>query len=109
MDFPIKNVNQSLIDKVFEDSTSKFLGKSSPRVAVTHCAPIPKAYVRKQYGNKKLPDRKKQNHANQGKRKGKRAQNKKFQKINFVKSWGSDKFESFENKSNTYFVTKRKF
>ncbi|MFS7980732.1 hypothetical protein Hanom_Chr10g00942751 [Helianthus anomalus] len=28
--FPNKNVNQSLIDKVFEDSTSKFLGKSSP-------------------------------------------------------------------------------
>ncbi|MFS7965626.1 hypothetical protein Hanom_Chr09g00764411 [Helianthus anomalus] len=25
-EIPIKNVNQSLIDKVFEDSTSKFLG-----------------------------------------------------------------------------------
>ncbi|MFS8026842.1 hypothetical protein Hanom_Chr16g01491451 [Helianthus anomalus] len=45
-DFPIKNVNQSLIDKVFEDSTSKFLGKSSPGVVVTQCAPIPKSEVR---------------------------------------------------------------
>ncbi|KAJ0483268.1 putative transcription factor interactor and regulator CCHC(Zn) family [Helianthus annuus] len=27
-DFPIKNVNQSLISKVFENSTSKFLGKA---------------------------------------------------------------------------------
>ncbi|MFS7897734.1 hypothetical protein Hanom_Chr00s011613g01747651 [Helianthus anomalus] len=44
-DFPIKNINQSLIDKVFEDSTSKFLGKSSPRVIVTQCAPTPKSEV----------------------------------------------------------------
>ncbi|MFS7966131.1 hypothetical protein Hanom_Chr09g00770271 [Helianthus anomalus] len=34
-DFPIQNINQSLIDKVFEDSTSKLLGKLSPRVMVT--------------------------------------------------------------------------
>ncbi|MFS7927498.1 hypothetical protein Hanom_Chr04g00309841 [Helianthus anomalus] len=54
--FPIQNVNQYLIDKVFEGSTSKFLGKSSPRVVVTQCTPIPKANVQKQYGNKKLPD-----------------------------------------------------
>ncbi|MFS7960736.1 hypothetical protein Hanom_Chr08g00706541 [Helianthus anomalus] len=103
-DFPIKNVNQFLIDKVFEDSTRKFLGKSSPRVVVTQCACIPKDEVRKQYGNKKLPDRQKQNHDNQIKRKGKRVQNKKFQKINFVKSRGNDKIETFENKSNTDFV-----
>ncbi|KAJ0925095.1 hypothetical protein HanRHA438_Chr04g0155751 [Helianthus annuus] len=104
-DFPIKNVNQSFIDKVFEDSTSKFLGKSSPGVVVTQCALIPKAEVRKQYGNQKLPYQQKQNHANQGKRKGKRAQNKKkFQKINFMKSRGTDKFETFKNKSNMNFV-----
>ncbi|KAJ0956770.1 putative transcription factor interactor and regulator CCHC(Zn) family [Helianthus annuus] len=34
-DFPIKNVNQSLISKVFENSTSKFLGKTGSRVTVT--------------------------------------------------------------------------
>ena len=44
-DFPIKNVNQSLISKVFENSTSKFLGKTGPRVTVTQCPPIPKAEV----------------------------------------------------------------
>ncbi|MFS7939577.1 hypothetical protein Hanom_Chr05g00453411 [Helianthus anomalus] len=51
-DFPIKNVNPSLIDKVFEDSTSKFLGKSSARFVVTQCVPIPKAELRKKFGNK---------------------------------------------------------
>ncbi|MFS7926502.1 hypothetical protein Hanom_Chr04g00297801 [Helianthus anomalus] len=90
---------------MFEDSTSKFLGKSSSRVVVTQSAPILKAKVRKQHLNQKLPDQQKQNHANQGNRKCKRAQNKKkFQKINFVKSWGTDKIETFENKSNTNFV-----
>ncbi|KAJ0947848.1 putative transcription factor interactor and regulator CCHC(Zn) family [Helianthus annuus] len=62
-DFPIKNVNQSLISKVFENSTSKFLGKSGPCVTVTQCPPIPKAKIRKQFGNKKLPTvQKQQNH-----------------------------------------------
>ncbi|MFS7896944.1 putative transcription factor interactor and regulator CCHC(Zn) family [Helianthus anomalus] len=109
-DFPIKNVNQSLIDKVFEDSTSKFLGKSSPRVVVTQCASIPKSEVRKKYRNQKLQpqnNQRKQNHATQGKGKGKHSQNKKnVQKVNFVKSLGIDKIESFENKSNMDFVIK---
>ncbi|MFS7950963.1 putative transcription factor interactor and regulator CCHC(Zn) family [Helianthus anomalus] len=70
---------------------------------------MPKAEVRKQYGNQKLPYQQKQNHANQGKRKGKRAQNKKkFQKINFMKSRGTDKFETFKNKSNMNFVKQRR-
>ncbi|MFS7920661.1 hypothetical protein Hanom_Chr03g00227461 [Helianthus anomalus] len=50
-DFPIKNVNPSMIERVLEDSTSKFLGKAIPRVTVTQCDPIPKSEVRKQYGN----------------------------------------------------------
>ncbi|KAJ0796979.1 putative transcription factor interactor and regulator CCHC(Zn) family [Helianthus annuus] len=108
-DFPIKNVNQSLICKVFENSTSKFLGKSGPRVTVTQCPPIPKAEIRKQFGNKKLPTvQKQQNHA---KPKGKaptQGQKKQTQKknknVNFVKSKGTDKIETFENKSNLDFV-----
>ncbi|KAJ0918250.1 hypothetical protein HanRHA438_Chr05g0215621 [Helianthus annuus] len=52
-DFPIKNVNPSLIDKVFEDNTSKFLGKTIPGVTVTQCDPIPKAEIRKQFGKQK--------------------------------------------------------
>ncbi|KAJ0735582.1 hypothetical protein HanPI659440_Chr11g0433721 [Helianthus annuus] len=50
-DFPIKNVNQSLISKIFKDSTSKFLGKTGSHVVVTQCPSIPKAEVRKQCGN----------------------------------------------------------
>ncbi|MFS7940872.1 hypothetical protein Hanom_Chr05g00469411 [Helianthus anomalus] len=42
-DFPIKNVNPSLIDKVFEDNTNKFLGKTIPGVVVTQCDPVPKS------------------------------------------------------------------
>ncbi|MFS7921014.1 hypothetical protein Hanom_Chr03g00231641 [Helianthus anomalus] len=53
-DFPIKNVNPSMIYRVLEDST-KFLGKAIPRVTLTKCDPIPKSEVRKQYGNQKLP------------------------------------------------------
>ncbi|KAF5817231.1 putative transcription factor interactor and regulator CCHC(Zn) family [Helianthus annuus] len=111
-DFPINNVNHSLIDKVFEDSTNKFLGKSSPRVVVTQCAPIPKSEVRKKYGNQKLQkqnNQRKQNHAAQGNGKGKQSQNKKkVRKINFVRSRGTDKIETFENKSNTDFVKQSK-
>ncbi|KAM0038010.1 putative transcription factor interactor and regulator CCHC(Zn) family [Helianthus debilis subsp. tardiflorus] len=110
-DFPIKNVNQSLICKVFENSTSKFLGKTGPRVTVTQCPPIPKAEIRKQFGNKKLPTvPKQQNHT---KPKGKAPaptqkkpnQNKK-KNVNFVKSTGTDKMEKFENQSNLDFVKK---
>ncbi|KAJ0906607.1 putative transcription factor interactor and regulator CCHC(Zn) family [Helianthus annuus] len=54
-DFPIKNVNQSLIDKVFEDNTNKFLGKTLPGIVLTQCDPIPKAEIRKQFGNQKPP------------------------------------------------------
>ncbi|KAJ0838597.1 hypothetical protein HanPSC8_Chr14g0596711 [Helianthus annuus] len=54
-DFPIKNVNPSLIDKVFEDNTNKFLGKTIPGVVVTQCDPIPKAEIRKQFGNQQSP------------------------------------------------------
>ncbi|MFS7992794.1 putative transcription factor interactor and regulator CCHC(Zn) family [Helianthus anomalus] len=61
-DFPIKNVNQSLIDKVFEDTTNKFLGKTIPGVI------------------------------------------KKAKDVKFVASKGTDKIETFENKSNTDFV-----
>ncbi|KAJ0886707.1 putative transcription factor interactor and regulator CCHC(Zn) family [Helianthus annuus] len=104
-DFPIKNVNQSLISKVFENSTSKFLGKTGPHVTVTQCLPIPKAEVRKQYGNQKLPTvQKQQNHT---KLKGKsttqtqrKPNQKKNKNVNFVKSKGTDKIETFENKSN---------
>ncbi|KAJ0801703.1 putative transcription factor interactor and regulator CCHC(Zn) family [Helianthus annuus] len=46
-DYPIKNVNPSLIDRVLEDSISKLLGKAIPRVTVTRCDPIPKSEVRK--------------------------------------------------------------
>ncbi|MFS7990467.1 hypothetical protein Hanom_Chr11g01059191 [Helianthus anomalus] len=58
-DFPIKNANQSLIDKVFEDTTSKFLGKAIPRVSVTQCDPIPKAEIKKQFGNQQFPTKQK--------------------------------------------------
>ncbi|MFS7945278.1 hypothetical protein Hanom_Chr06g00522351 [Helianthus anomalus] len=111
-DFPIKNVNQSLIDKIFEDSTSKFLGKSSPRVVITQCSPIPKSEVRKKYGNQKLQtqnNQRNQNHAKQEKDKGKQSQSKKkIQMVNIVKSRGTDKIETFENKSNTDFVKQSK-
>ncbi|KAJ0887609.1 putative transcription factor interactor and regulator CCHC(Zn) family [Helianthus annuus] len=108
-DFPIKNVNQSLISKFFEYSTSKFLGESSSRVVVTQCPPIPKAEIRKQYGNKKLPTEKfQQNHTKpKGKStaQGRKEQNqRKNKKVNFVKSKGTDKIETFENKSNIDYV-----
>ncbi|KAF5775980.1 putative transcription factor interactor and regulator CCHC(Zn) family [Helianthus annuus] len=89
-DFPIKNVNQSLISKVFENSTSKFLGKTGPHVTVTQCPPIPKAEVRKQYGNKKLPtEKRQQNHTKakgksltQGQRKQTQKKNKQVDFVN---------------------------
>ncbi|MFS7984589.1 putative transcription factor interactor and regulator CCHC(Zn) family [Helianthus anomalus] len=95
-DFSIKNVNQSLISKVFKNSTSKFLGKTGSHVVVTQCPPIPKAEVRKQYGNQKLPTvKKQQNHiirkgksTTQGQRKPNQKKNKN---VNFVKSKGTDK------------------
>ncbi|MFS7900368.1 hypothetical protein Hanom_Chr00s109060g01806981 [Helianthus anomalus] len=41
--------------------------------------------------------------------KGKQSQNKKkVQQVNFVKAQGTDKIESFENKSNIYFVMQKK-
>ncbi|MFS7990691.1 hypothetical protein Hanom_Chr11g01061891 [Helianthus anomalus] len=54
-DFPIKNVNKSLIEKVFEDNTNKFLGKTLPGIVVTQCDPIPKSEIRKQFRNPKSP------------------------------------------------------
>ncbi|MFS7908922.1 putative transcription factor interactor and regulator CCHC(Zn) family [Helianthus anomalus] len=97
-DFPIKNVNQSLICKVFENSTSKFLGKSGPRVTVTQCPPIPKAEIRKQFGNKKLPTVPKQQNHTKPKGKSpaqtqKKPNQKKKKNVNFVKSTGTDKIE----------------
>ncbi|MFS8003647.1 putative transcription factor interactor and regulator CCHC(Zn) family [Helianthus anomalus] len=108
-DFPIKNVNQSLISKVFENSTSKFLGKTGLRVTVTQCPPIPKAEVRKQFGNKKLPTVQKQQNRTKPKGKSttqvqKKPNQKKNKDVNFVKSMGTDKIETFENKSNLDFV-----
>ncbi|KAJ0872021.1 putative transcription factor interactor and regulator CCHC(Zn) family [Helianthus annuus] len=116
-DFPIKNVNQSLIDKVFEDTTNKFLGKTILGVIVTQCDPIPKAEIRKQFGKQKLPT-KQQPIAFKGKQqqralkpkamvdsKGARYK-KKTKDAKFVASKGTDKVETFENKSNTYFVQK---
>ncbi|KAF5789300.1 hypothetical protein HanXRQr2_Chr09g0369571 [Helianthus annuus] len=112
-DFPINNVNQSLIDKVFKDSTSKFLGKSSQGVVVTQCAPIPKSEVRKKYGNQKLQkqnNQRKQNHAAKGNGKGKQSQNKKkVRKINFVISRGTDKIETFEKNPTRILLNKVKF
>ncbi|KAJ0872193.1 putative transcription factor interactor and regulator CCHC(Zn) family [Helianthus annuus] len=112
-DFPIKNVNQSLISKVFENLTSKFLGKTGSHVTVTQCPPIPKAEVRKQYGNQKLPTvQKHQNHTkpkgklpSQGQRKPNQKKNKN---VNFVKSKRTDKIETFVNKSNLDFVKQAK-
>ncbi|KAM0019516.1 putative transcription factor interactor and regulator CCHC(Zn) family [Helianthus debilis subsp. tardiflorus] len=111
-DFPIKNVvNQSLISKVFENSTSKFLGKTGPHFTVTQCPPIPKAEVRKQFGNKKLPTvPKQQNHTNQKGKSPVQVQKKPNQKkkknVAFVKSTGTDKIEKFENQSNLDFFKK---
>ncbi|KAM0042339.1 putative transcription factor interactor and regulator CCHC(Zn) family [Helianthus debilis subsp. tardiflorus] len=117
--FPIKNVNQSLIDKVFEDNTNKFLGKTLPGIVVTQCDPIPKAEIRKQFGNQKSSTTQ-QPSASNGKQPVKRAQKQqvsqmksetkgaRFQKkgkdVKFVSSKGTDKIETFENKSNTDFV-----
>ncbi|KAJ0859200.1 putative transcription factor interactor and regulator CCHC(Zn) family [Helianthus annuus] len=118
-DFPIKNVNPSSIDKVFEDNTNKFLGKTLPGVVVTQCDPVPKAEIRKQFGNKKPPT-KQQPIACKGKQPERRAQKpnvsqsksetkgaryqKKAKDVKFVASKGTDKIETFENKSNTDFV-----
>ncbi|KAJ0442132.1 hypothetical protein HanIR_Chr16g0805701 [Helianthus annuus] len=165
-DFPIKNVNQDLIEKIFEGRTDKFLGNKGNKVTVTQCEPIPCELIRKQYGNQKLPVERKQQ-VNSGKGKGqvqeKRAQNKnaqapkaqqpkteqprvqqpkveqskapqpkaaqpkiqqskveqpkvqrvqnkraqakkREQKVNFVGSKGTDKLETFQNKSNIEFV-----
>ncbi|KAJ0941619.1 putative RNA-directed DNA polymerase [Helianthus annuus] len=113
--FPIKNVNKSLIDKVFEDNTNKFLGKTLPGIVVTQCDPIPKAEIRKQFGNQKSPTTQ-QPTASKGKQqqrapkpkakvesKGARY-TKKGKDVKFVASKGTDKIETFENKSNTDFV-----
>ncbi|KAJ0821761.1 putative RNA-directed DNA polymerase [Helianthus annuus] len=113
--FPIKNVNKSLIDKVFEDNTNKFLGKTLPGIVVTQCDPIPKAEIRKQFGNQKSPTTQ-QPTASKGKQqqrapkpkakvesKGARYM-KKGKDVKFVASKGTDKIETFENKSNTDFV-----
>ncbi|KAJ0435603.1 putative transcription factor interactor and regulator CCHC(Zn) family [Helianthus annuus] len=113
--FPIKNVNQSLIDKVFEDTTNKFLGKTIPGVVVTQCDPVPKSEIRKQFGNQKSPTKqqpiafkgKQQQLAPKPKAKveSKGARYKKKEKdVKFVVSKGTDKIETFENKSNTDFV-----
>ncbi|KAJ0669761.1 putative transcription factor interactor and regulator CCHC(Zn) family [Helianthus annuus] len=117
--FPIKNVNQSLIDKVFEDNTNKFLGKTLPGIVETQCDPIPKAEIRKQFNNKKSSTTQ-QPSASNGKQPVKRAQKyqvsqmksetkgarfqKKEKDVKFVLSKGTDKIETFENKSNTDFV-----
>ncbi|KAF5788787.1 putative transcription factor interactor and regulator CCHC(Zn) family [Helianthus annuus] len=122
--FPIKNVNPSSIDKVFEDNTNKFLGKTIPGVVVTQCDPIPKAEIRKQLGNQKPPT-KKQPTASKGKQPERRAQKpnvsqskvetkgahyqKKNSSVKFVASKGTDKIETFEKKSNTDFVQQVKF
>ena len=87
------------------------MGKTGSHVTVTQCPPIPKAEIRKQYGNKKLPTvQKQQNHT---KPKGKspaqvqkKPNQKKNKNVNFVKSTGTDKIETFENKSNLDFVKK---
>ncbi|KAJ0860789.1 putative transcription factor interactor and regulator CCHC(Zn) family [Helianthus annuus] len=113
--FPIKNVNKSLIDKVFEDNTNKFLGKTLPGIVVTQCDPIPKSEIRKQYRNQKSPTTQ-QPTASRGKQqqrapkpkakvesKGARYM-KKGKDVKFVESKGTDKIETFENKSNTDFV-----
>ncbi|KAM0034614.1 putative RNA-directed DNA polymerase [Helianthus debilis subsp. tardiflorus] len=110
--FPIKNVNQSLIDKVFEDNTNKFLGKTLPGIVVTQCDPIPKAEIRKQFRNQKSPTTQHPSASN-SKQPIKRAQKpettrarfqKKAKDVKFVSSKGTDKIETFQNKSNTDFV-----
>ncbi|KAJ0622205.1 putative transcription factor interactor and regulator CCHC(Zn) family [Helianthus annuus] len=165
-DFSIKNVNQDLIEQIFEGRTDKFLGNKGSKVTVTQCDPIPGEQIRKQYGNQKLTVERKQQ-VNSGKGKGqvqgKKAQNKNVQapkiqqpkteqpkveqpkveqskatqpkatqpkiqqskveqpkvqrvqnkrapakkreqKVNFVGSKGTDKLETFQNKSNIDFV-----
>ncbi|KAF5803814.1 putative transcription factor interactor and regulator CCHC(Zn) family [Helianthus annuus] len=78
--FPIKNVNKSLIDKVFEDNTNKFLGKTLPGIVVTQCDPIPKAEIRKQFGNQKSSTTQ-QPTASNGKQPVKRAQKHKVSQM----------------------------
>ncbi|MFS7989259.1 putative transcription factor interactor and regulator CCHC(Zn) family [Helianthus anomalus] len=95
-DFPIKNVNQSLICKVFE---------------IRLCPPIPKAEIRKQFGNKKFPTVPKQQNHTKPKGKSpaqtqKKPNQKKKKNVNFVKSTGTDKIETFQNKSNLDFIKK---
>ncbi|KAJ0765751.1 putative transcription factor interactor and regulator CCHC(Zn) family [Helianthus annuus] len=165
-DFPIKNVNQELIEKIFEGRTDKFLGNKGNKITVTQCEPVPCEVIRKQYGNQKLSTERKQQ-VNSGKGKGqvqeKRAQSKNAQapkvqqlkteqprvqqpkveqpkasqpkaaqpkiiqsrveqpkvprvqnkrapvkkteqKMNFVESKGTDKLETFQNKSNIEFI-----
>ncbi|MFS8026577.1 putative transcription factor interactor and regulator CCHC(Zn) family [Helianthus anomalus] len=118
-DFPIKNVNKSLIDKVFEDNTNKFLGKTLPGIVVTQCDPIPKSEIRKRFGNKKSSTTQ-QPSASKSRQPIKRAQEpnvsqmksvtngarvqKKAKDVKFVSSKGTDKIETFENKSSTDFV-----
>ncbi|MFS7987905.1 putative transcription factor interactor and regulator CCHC(Zn) family [Helianthus anomalus] len=117
--FPINNVNQSLIDKVFEDNTNKFLGKTLPGIVVTQCDPIPKDEIRKRFGNQKSQitqqlsasksrqpiKRAQKPNVSQMKSETKRAQfQKKAKDVKFVSSKGTDKIETFENKSNTDFV-----
>ncbi|KAJ0677880.1 putative RNA-directed DNA polymerase [Helianthus annuus] len=110
--FPIKNVNKSLIDKVFEDNTNKFLGKTLPGIVVTQCDPIPKSEIRKQFRNQKSPTTL-QPSTSKGKQPINRAQKpettrarvqKREKDVKFVSSKGTDKIETFENKSNTDFV-----
>ncbi|MFS7975952.1 putative transcription factor interactor and regulator CCHC(Zn) family [Helianthus anomalus] len=146
-DFPIKNVNQDLIEQIFEGCTDKFLGNKSGKVTVTQCDPIPCEQIRKQYGNQKLPiERKQQVKSGKGKVQEKKAQNKNVQaskvqqpkteqpkvqqpkveqskatqpkaaqnnrapvkkreqKVNFVGSTGTDKLETFQDKSNVDFI-----
>ncbi|KAM0053693.1 putative transcription factor interactor and regulator CCHC(Zn) family [Helianthus debilis subsp. tardiflorus] len=82
--FPIKNVNQSLIDKVFEDNTNKFLGKTLPGIVVTQCDPIPKAEIRKQFGNQKSSTTQ-QPSASNGKQPVKRAQKQQVSQMKSLK------------------------
>ncbi|XP_035845768.1 uncharacterized protein LOC118492094 [Helianthus annuus] len=77
-----ENVLYTLVGDVFEDTTSKFLGKEIPRVIVTQCDPIPKSEVRKQYGNQRLPT-KHQSIASKGRQQDQRAQKPKVSQPKF--------------------------
>ncbi|MFS7910908.1 hypothetical protein Hanom_Chr02g00111701 [Helianthus anomalus] len=87
-----------------------FLGKTIPRVTVTQCDPIPKAEIRKQFGNKRFP-KKQQPIPFKGKQKEQRASKpkvsqpkvdpkgarfkKKDKDVKFVASKGTDKVVTF--------------